>query len=48
MATAGVNIDNIGIKIIPLFNQSGIINNIFTLNLMLGGRSVIKSIDISY
>ena len=48
MVTAGVDIDNIGIKIIPLFNQSVIINNIFTPDLVLGGRSVIKSMDIFY
>ena len=47
MATAGVNIDNIGIKITPLFNRSMITNNIFTLDFVLGGRSVIKSMDIS-
>ena len=47
MATAGVDINNIGIKIIPLLNQSVIINNIFTPNLKLGGRSVMKSMDIS-
>ena len=46
MATARVNIDNIGIKITFLFNRSVIINNIFTPHLVLGGRSVIKSIDI--
>ena len=48
MATAGVDINNIGMKIIPLFNQSMIINNIFTPNLTLKGRSVIKSMDIFY
>ena len=48
VATAGVDIDSIGIKIIPLLNWSVIINNIFTFNLILGGRSVIKSMDISY
>ena len=48
MATAGVNINNIKIKIIPLLNRSVIINNILTPDLILGGRSVIKSIDISY
>ena len=47
MATAGVNINNIRIKIIPLFNRSVIINNIFALDLVLRGRSVIKSMDIS-
>ena len=47
MVTAGVDINNIGIKITPLFNQSVIINNIFTFDFMLGGRSVIKSMDIS-
>ena len=48
VATAGLNINNIGIKIIPLLNRSIIINNIFTFDLILKGRSVIKSIDISY
>ena len=48
VATAGANIDSIGIKIIPLLSQSVIINNIFTLNLILGGRSVIKFINIFY
>ena len=48
VATAGVNINSIGIKIIPLLNRSVIINNILALNLVLGGRSVIKSMDISY
>ena len=47
VATAGVDIDIIGIKIIPLFNRFVIINNIFTFVLVLGGRSVIKSMDIS-
>ena len=47
VAIAGVDIDNIGIKIIPLFNPFIIINNIFTFDLILGGRSVIKSINIS-
>ena len=44
VATAGVNINNIGIKIIPLFSQSVITNNVFTLDLTLKGRSVIKSV----
>ena len=48
MVTARVDIDNIGIKIIPLFNRSVIINNVLTPDLVLGGRSVIKSMDISY
>ena len=48
MAIAGVNINNIGIKIIPLFNRFMIINNIFTPNWVLGGRFVIKSMDIFY
>ena len=48
MATTGVNINNIGMKIIPLFNQFVMINNIFVLNLVLKGRSVIKFINISY
>ena len=47
MATVGVDINNIGIKIIPLLNRSVIINNILVLDLALGGRSVIKSMDIS-
>ena len=47
VATVGVDIDSIGIKIIPLFSRSVIINNVFTFILVLGGRSVIKSMDIS-
>ena len=47
MATVGVDINNIGIKIIPLLNRSVIIHNILTPNLTLGGRSVMKSMDIS-
>ena len=47
MATAGVDIDSIGIKIIPLLNRFIIINNVFAFDLVLGGRSVIKSMDIS-
>ena len=46
VVTAGVNIDNIGIKITPFFNRSVFINNVFTPDLVLGGRSVIKSMDI--
>ena len=48
MATTGVNINNIGIKMIPLFNQSLITNNIFTLDLILRGRFIIKFINIFY
>ena len=48
MATAGVDINNIRIKIIPLFNRSVIINNVFALDLVLGGRSVMKFMDIFY
>ena len=48
MATAGVDINNIRIKITPLFNRPVMINNVFVLNLTLGGRFIIKSIDISY
>ena len=48
VVTVGANINSIGIKIIPLFSRSVIINNILTLNLILRGRSVIKSIDIFY
>ena len=48
MATTGVNINNIEIKIIFLFNRSVIINNILTFNLILKGRFIIKFIDISY
>ena len=47
-ATAGVDINIIRIKIIPLFNRSVIINNILTPDLMLKGKFVIKSIDIFY
>ena len=47
VATAGVNINSIGIKIIPLLNRSVIINNVFVFNLVLRGRFVIKSMDIS-
>ena len=47
MVTAGVNINNIRIKIIPLFNRSVIINNVLAPDLALGGRFVIKSMDIS-
>ena len=48
VATTGVDIYNIGIKITLLFNQFVIINNVFVPDLILGGKSVIKSIDISY
>ena len=48
MATAGENINNIKIKIIPEFNRSVIINNILTPDLTLGERFIIKSMDISY
>ena len=47
MATAGADINNIRMKITPLFHRSIIINNIFALDLVLRGRSVMKSIDIS-
>ena len=47
MATAGVDINNIGMKITLLFNLFVIINNIFILNFALGGRFIIKSMDIS-
>ena len=47
VVTAGVDINNIRIKIILLFNRSMIINNVFTLDLALGGRFIIKSMDIS-
>ena len=47
MITAGVNIDNIGIKITPLFNRSVIINNVFAFDFVLRGRFVIKFMDIS-
>ena len=47
MATAGADINSIGIKITPLFNRFIIINNVFAPDLILKGRSVIKSIDIS-
>ena len=47
VATAGADIDNIRIKIILLFNRFVIINNIFIFNLILKGRFIIKSIDIS-
>ena len=46
MATVGADIHNIKIKIILLLNQSVIINNILTLNLILRGRFIIKSMDI--
>ena len=46
MAIAGADINNIGIKIIPLLNRSVIINNVFALDLILGGRSVMKFMDI--
>ena len=46
--TVGVNIDNIGIKIIPLFNSSVIIISIFTPNSILAGKFVIKFISIFY
>ena len=48
VATVEVNINNIGIKIIPLFNRSVIINNILTFDLVLKGKFIIKSMDISY
>ena len=48
MATAGADINNIGIKITPLFNRSVIISNVFTPNLVFEGRFVIKFMDISY
>ena len=48
MAIAGADINNIGIKITSLFSRSVIINNIFAPDLILMGRSVMKSIDISY
>ena len=46
VVTAGVDIDSIEIKIILLFSRSVMINNIFALDLVLKGRSVIKSMDI--
>ena len=48
VVTAGVDINNIGIKIIPLFNRFVIINNVLAPDLILGGRFVIKSMDIFY
>ena len=48
MAIAGIDINNIKIKIILLFNRFIIINNIFTPDLTLGGRFIIKSMDIFY
>ena len=48
VVTAGVDINNIKIKITLLFNRSVIINNIFTPDFILEGRFVIKSIDIFY
>ena len=48
VATARVNINNIGIKITPLLNLSIITSNIFAPDFILGGRSIIKSINISY
>ena len=48
MATTGADINNIRIKITPLFNRFIIISNIFAPNLVLGGRFIIKSMDISY
>ena len=48
MATAEVNINNIGIKITLLFNRFIIINNVFTPNLTLRSRFIIKFMDISY
>ena len=47
LATTGADIHNIGIKITLLFNWFIIINNVFAPDLILGGRSVIKSIIIS-
>ena len=47
MVTTGVDINNIKIKIILLFNRFVIINNVFALDLALGGRFIIKFINIS-
>ena len=41
MATAGANINNIGIKMTPLLNWFIITNNIFAPNLILKRRSII-------
>ena len=48
VATTGVNINNVGIKIIPLLGQSVITNNILTPDLALKESSIIKSIHIFY
>ena len=47
MAIARADINNIGIKITLLLNRFIITNNVFVPDLILRGRSVIKSIDIS-
>ena len=48
MATVGVDINNIGIKITLLLNRFIIINNILIPDLILKWWFIIKSINIFY
>ena len=47
MATVEADINNIRIKITPLLSRSIMTNNIFAPDLILRGRFIIKSINIS-
>ena len=47
MVTTGVDIDNIRIKITPLFSCFVVTNHVFVPDLILGGRFVMKFINFS-
>ena len=47
VVTAGIDINNTGIKITPLLSLFVMINNVFAPDFALRGRSVIKFMDIS-